>query len=710
MGRQAKARSKSKAVVSAGPSNNKWLAHVFVGTIAIAAAIIYSQSLATFHENAKFFSALETNERMLSFKSEQAFYYSFYKDLVDLRKQSVGWLNAVKGLTHDTLSESPSTINALSRFNIYPEVVVAWLFDVYQTVYSWIGVPPPKSCSTYTRQGLPSMTTCVGNGVPEYFYVNTVFGLQGLTIIGMIGTVWLLSHNSLLSVLVLLVTIPFNLEEMTRVMWTPPLRESFGFPFLMIQMLAVVALLQQRHTLWKVVLFVFTLAFCLSWQFAGFVLVTQMVALLHMLALNLLPISTFSNLLMPLVTAWVCSLVLQFCPSFLTTSLYTAALLVAVISMRLANPHNSTINSTGNDSSKQALPFQIQSRTLLFAGSLFPAILITKFLLTAIFGAGADTHIFDILRTKFDSSFSTFDTQLYTCAAEFDFMRKEYRSQSETLLLPMATCAILAIAAVTLRYLWAGRGATLQEKEKPQSAQTSCGVSPAMLYVALQGCAFFAMAALIMRLKLLSTPFLIVVVSVSASPSFWSTFVLQRPMNNGSARRIAFIYTVLLISGSAVYGVGNINRITNRIGEFNDAATLELMEYVAKSTPRDASFAGSMVVTSAIKCVTSRPIINHPHYENAEVRNRTQLLYQGFAPITDADFVKVLDQYNTRYFVLDASWCFGKRRSGCNVWELYSQSGSRFCKRWFEKPNHAKTNHFQIVFQNKRYRLLKVVT
>lgn len=63
----------------------------------------------------------------MSFHSEQAFYYSFFKDsLEELQGQptwSAGLSAAWRTLTMNNVTEYPDTINALERFNIYPEVL-----------------------------------------------------------------------------------------------------------------------------------------------------------------------------------------------------------------------------------------------------------------------------------------------------------------------------------------------------------------------------------------------------------------------------------------------------------------------------------------------------------------------------------------------------------------------------------------------------------
>ncbi len=62
----------------------------------------------------------------------------------------------------------------------------------------------------------------------------------------------------------------------------------------------------------------------------------------------------------------------------------------------------------------------------------------------------------------------------------------------------------------------------------------------------------------------------------------------------------------------------------------NVMVSLDLVKFVNTSTPRDAVFASTMVVTPMVLAVTGRPIANHPHYEHTDIRNRTYFLYQVF--------------------------------------------------------------------------------
>ena len=57
-------------------------------------------------------------------QTENGFYYSFYKDVVEADSLWAG-LDAV---LRDTRSEYPMTVNALHRFNVYQEMVLGFTY------------------------------------------------------------------------------------------------------------------------------------------------------------------------------------------------------------------------------------------------------------------------------------------------------------------------------------------------------------------------------------------------------------------------------------------------------------------------------------------------------------------------------------------------------------------------------------------------------
>jgi C-mannosyltransferase DPY19L len=113
----------------------------------------------------------------------------------------------------------------------------------------------------------------------------------------------------------------------------------------------------------------------------------------------------------------------------------------------------------------------------------------------------AQAHILNLLRSKL-GSYRDFHTMLYTCSPEFDFLPAAYwRKVAETLLLPAAGVALLALAAHALR----------------PHHELKSRLEPELLYFVMQTAAFGGMALMVMRLKLFLTPSLCILASLLAS-------------------------------------------------------------------------------------------------------------------------------------------------------------------------------------------------
>uniref|UniRef100_A0A8C7MKH1 Probable C-mannosyltransferase DPY19L1 n=1 Tax=Oncorhynchus kisutch TaxID=8019 RepID=A0A8C7MKH1_ONCKI len=136
---------------------------------------------------------------------------------------------------------------------------------------------PTKACWNVNRaDGLNPVESCEGMGDAAYFYVSCVFLLNGvmMSLFYIYGTYL---SGSRLGGVVTVLCLFFNHGESTRVMWTPPLRESFSYPFFVLQMLLLTRILRrsklERRSL--VALGACNVLFLLPWPFAQFVLLTQ---------------------------------------------------------------------------------------------------------------------------------------------------------------------------------------------------------------------------------------------------------------------------------------------------------------------------------------------------------------------------------------------------------------------------------------------------
>lgn len=134
----------------------------FAATLVLAATggYVHYAHVSALHENHTHFSYLSTLERELYFRAEMGFYYSYYKQII----QAPTFSDGIKSLMSDDLTEFPTTINALSRFNLYPEVILAAAYRGYIDFMDARGLQS-KECFTVRRgDAAPPVQSCVGLG------------------------------------------------------------------------------------------------------------------------------------------------------------------------------------------------------------------------------------------------------------------------------------------------------------------------------------------------------------------------------------------------------------------------------------------------------------------------------------------------------------------------------------------------------------------
>ncbi|KAG7216433.1 hypothetical protein INR49_001919 [Caranx melampygus] len=444
-----------------------------------------------------------------------------------------------------------------------------------------------------------------GMGDPAYFYVACVFLLNGV----MMSLFFLYGaylSGSRLGGIVTTMCFFFNHGESTRVMWTPPLRESFAYPFLVLQMLLLTYILRARNPsrTAMVALGISNLCFMLPWQFAQFVLLTQVASLFASYILGYLGPSKMQSILVMQGLAWVGSTVLL------------------------------------------------------------------KFMLSTVLGASDDAHISGLIKSKF-TSYKDFHTLMYTCAAEFDFMELETPLRYlKTLLLPINMLVVALIA---------GR----------------------LVYHSLQLVAFAVLAILIMRLKLFLTPHMCIMASLICSKQLFSWI--------GERLKLQIVVFAIM-AVMAVQGVANLQAQWGIIGEFSNLPQEELLDWIQENTRSDSVFAGAMPTMASIKLSTGRPIVNHPHYEDAGLRERTKLVYSMYSRMSGEAVKRNLMKLGVDFFVLEDSWCTRRTRPGCSMPEIWDTEDPENIGK-IPLCTHMSRNsrpHFTTVFSNDIYKVLKV--
>uniref|UniRef100_A0A0N5A8E4 C-mannosyltransferase dpy-19 n=1 Tax=Syphacia muris TaxID=451379 RepID=A0A0N5A8E4_9BILA len=575
----------------------------------------------------------------MAYRTEMGLYYSYYKTLVT----APTYFNGLYQLTHDNITEYGHTINTLKRFNLYPEVrlqscpemlnfkvFLGAAYRIFDSVTKTLHIETEKCWTVNRGEELSPVNSCEGIGNQHYFYVDNVFALFG-TVAASLFFLGVLLSDSVFGGLLTIASFFFNHGEATRVQWTPPLRESFGYPVFIFQILIVTFILRRNATgmLWSFTIAVLTTIFMLFWQFSGFALSTQVGSLFATYILDFVPASTMFTIVLGLVIGFICGFGLLFGNEMLLTSLFLSSTVTFLI-----------ILSLDRLLSKIKLrPLYLLINAVLFvAGTLGIKISIGRAL-----HIEDDAHIFDIFRSKF-SDFANFHTRLYTCAKEFDFLGSEYYTVvAKTLVLPAAIMAFIAV----IIYIYRQGMPSLMWRTGSRSKEYS-----ELVYNCVQTVCFAIMAELIMRLKLFFTPHLCVIAAILAHNNFLGRIF---PFNIQKWYHRAII--VGLIASMAYSGVENLNKQWNIHGEYSNPDQEMLFQWITEMTPPDAVFAGTMPVMANVKLSTNRPIVNHPHYEDANLRERTLKVYSLFSKKPIQEVYQALKDMGVNYFVYQNGWC-----------------------------------------------------
>uniref|UniRef100_A0A674DZ65 Dpy-19-like 1, like (H. sapiens) n=1 Tax=Salmo trutta TaxID=8032 RepID=A0A674DZ65_SALTR len=621
--------------------------------IAALAGYLHWYHLSRLFENDRHFSHLSGLEKEMAFRTEMGLYYSYFKTIIE----APTFLNGLYLVMNDRLTEYPLVINTLKRFNLYPEVVLASWYRIYTDIMEFFGLPTKMCWSINRGEGMAPVDGCEGMGDPAYFYVTFVFLLNGLmmSLFFIYGTYL---SGSRLGGMVTVLCFFFNHGESTRVMWTPPLRESFSYPFLVLQMLLLTHILRTRNpsrkTMWA--LGISNLCFMLPWQFAQFVLLTQVASLFALYILGYISPTKIQSLLVThMITLAVC-FVLMFGNSMLLTSFYASSLVSIWVSW---------------------------TNTLLVMQGLVWVVstVILKFMLSAIFGASDDAHISSLIKSKF-TSYKDFDTMMYTCAADNTALVSNHffllhPSLPQSCSLP-ARQSSFSTWALSLSLSWCQ-----------------------LVYHSLQLIAFAVLAMLIMRLKLFLTPHMCIMASLICSKQLFGWIGEKFKLH-------MMVFGILSIM--AIQGAANLQAQWGIMGEFSNLPQEQLLDWIKDNTQPNAVFAGAMPTMASVKLSAGRPIVNHPHYEDAGLRERTKLVYAMYSR-KSAELVKRnLMQMEVDYFVLEDSWCTRRSRPGCSMPEIWDVEDPQNTGKvpLCTLMSRDSRPHFATVFHNNVYKVLKV--
>ncbi|GAW78975.1 hypothetical protein, conserved [Plasmodium gonderi] len=252
----------------------------------------------TFYKRYRYDFYRNYEEQKVSLYSEESFYFSFFDDIV----KSKTYMEGINLLIHDNRSEYPNTINAIRRFNVYPEIVLGTLWRVLNL---------KEHVAT-----------------PYNFYVYAVLLSQAASVSTLFFFSVYLGRSYISGVIFLMLFFSCFREKFIMRLSAFSLRENFSSVYMWCNILFIYMILREKKARFEckkspfhlVCLFLSSLLFFITWQFSVFVMLTHVVTLFGLDLLGFRIQKELNYILITFSCSYLVSLLLTFFPRYL---LYT---------------------------------------------------------------------------------------------------------------------------------------------------------------------------------------------------------------------------------------------------------------------------------------------------------------------------------------------------------------------------------------------------
>ncbi|KAL8451921.1 hypothetical protein Emag_002573 [Eimeria magna] len=629
---------------------------------------------------------LSDADQPLTLFSENALYYSFYLDLV----RAPSSLQALQALIYDQRSEHPDVINALERFNIYPELVLG-------LVYRGLRFLLQHNIGLIVR-------------TPFNFYATNIICFQGLGV-ACVCVLAVLVGNSLLCGICCFGFFMGNFYH-RLILRTDALalREHWGLPFLWMNLIAVFIMLQ-RHVRLRdqgkifgplIATVLSAVGLMLSWQFGVFVLTTQkpsvtQVASLFGMCLLGYPVSIVIRRIVAFyILSFLIVFALMFAPKYLAFSFFPHVAVSVFLSLWWCPRQAAKPKSFAGW--LLIVDFQRGLVALAVCG------LIRCALLSSADDDDQDRQLIE--RQKMESLVGGGPTP-----------RRHVRSANAKL-----------SPAESLRK-------SHERARKGSDEHQISALSPGLCYLVLQTVCFTALMLLIARLRVLALPLLCVSASLAVSAGLFRKCIkrvftafglvtpLKRCVTKRTKRVLKFVILIILTALSLIpfYIKTPLNELLTpfpALENANNPSKQRLLEWLSKNVPAGSGIMGDMTTSAVIRAaLPSLKIIVHPQYENVGIRKRVQFSYGVAACPPMAFYNKQLKELYKADFVIQNSFrCSVPPNSSTSVFDVADKIDEfrfncpagisreqRFCFRSLFDNN----GFFELVYANEIFSILE---
>ncbi|XP_039382111.1 probable C-mannosyltransferase DPY19L4 isoform X5 [Mauremys reevesii] len=613
-------------------------AKLFFGCVAaVTSGMMYAVYLSTYHERKFWFSSRQELEREITFQSDSAIYYSFYKELL----KAPSFERGVYELTHNNKTVSLRTINAVQQMTLYPELIASVL---------------------YQASGSEEVIE------PVYFYIGIVFGLQGIYMAALFVTSWVMSGTWLAGMLTVAWFI-INRTDTTRIDYSIPLRENWALPYFACQVAALTGYLKNNinfsaERFCYLLVSASTYTFMMMWEYSHYLLFVQAVSLLLLDSFALVQTDKVHEV----YKIYLFSLFLGYLLQFENPALLVSPLLSLVAALMLSKCLQMNMKKG---------TFISRMLKIMYFYLVFTISVTMNFLLKTFVPHKENEHVLKFLEVKFGlNTTKNFTVNWLLCQESLQTPSQDFflRLTQSSLLPFYILVLIICLSSITQVIFRRISGEPLKEKITVDDGRI--GERPEIAYHVIHTMLMGSLAMMSEGIKYLWTPYVCMLAAFGVcSPELWMTLFKWLRL-----RAVHPILLALILSMAVPSIIGfslwkeyfpRIMTELSELQEFYDSDTVELMMWVKRQAPVAAVFAGSPQLMGMIKLCTGWMVTSLPLYNDVDLLQRNENIYQIYSKRSAEDIYKILTSYKATYLIIEDSICNEAGLvKGCRVKDL----------------------------------------
>ncbi|XP_014434487.2 putative C-mannosyltransferase DPY19L4 isoform X4 [Pelodiscus sinensis] len=340
-------------------------------------------------------------------------------------------------------------------------------------------------------------------------------------------------------------------------------------------------------------------------------------------------------------------------------------------------------------------------------------------------------HVLNFLEVKFGlNTTKNFTVNWLLCQESLQMPSQDFFLRlTQSSLLPFYVLVLtICLSSVTQVIFRRIRGEPLKEKI---TFDGQIGERPEIAYHVIHTLLMGSLAMMLEGMKYLWTPHVCMLAAFGVcSPELWMTLFKWLRLKAVHPVLLALILSMAVpsIIGFSLWKeyFPRIMAELSELQELYDSDTVELMMWIKRQAPVAAVFAGSPQLMGVIKLCTGWTVTSLPLYNDYNLLQRNENIYQMYSKRSAEDIYKILTSYKATYLIIEDSICneVGPVK-GCRVKDLldianghvvcdegdsyaYSKYG-RFCHEI--KMNYSPyVNYFTRVYWNRSYFVYKINT